>query len=293
MRRVVLSVPWSRLAGAVGLVAVSAALYMATTDRLFAVDGRAIPIEGALYTGEAAVRAAMGLPEDRMVNIFRIATGDLEARIEALPAVRDAAVVATLPGTVTVLVEERQPMLVWRSGGVAWLVDRDGRLFAPAEVLDPATLGSGATGTSLPAVDDRRTGERIGLGAWVPALDLDVVRLLLGVTPEMLSSTAPALFLHMDDTEGYVLEAPGSWQAVFGPYTPVLRPPSIIPRQVQCLDALLAGREAGVESVVLALSDEACGTFRARPTPRPTPRGGRDGNGNGGRRDGAGGTPRP
>lgn len=287
------AVPWSRLAGAAGLVAVSAALYWVTTDRSFAVDANEIPIEGARYTSEADVRAAMALPADRLVNIFRIATDDLEARIETLPAVRDASVVATLPDAVGVIIEERRPMLVWRAAGESWLVDGDGLLFASAATADPTELGTGATGTALPAVDDRRSLDPLRLGDVVPPLDLVVARLLLTVTPDMVRSTEPALYLWLDDTDGFVLEAPDAWQAVFGPYTPVLRPPSIIPQQVQCLDALLGSREADVVTVLLALSDETCGTFQERVRPRPTPKAGRDGAGSEDRPRGGRATPRP
>ena len=287
------AVPWSRLAGAAGLVAVSAALYLVTTDRTFAVDPTTIPIEGAHYTGEEAVRTAMGLPDDRLVNIFRIGTGDLERRIEQLPAIRAASVTATLPGTIKVDVEERRPMFVWRTQTDAWLVDGDGLLFAPASLVDPAELGSGATGTHLPIVEDQRSDSPMTLRSVVPPMDLDVVRLLLTVTPDMVRSAAPELFLRLDDADGYVLDAPGAWQAVFGPYTQGLRPPTIIPEQVQCLDALLAAHEATVSRVVLALSDDACGTYRERSGPRATPRGGHDQGGDGGRKSGGGATPRP
>ena len=287
------AVPWSRLAGAAGLVAVSAALYWMTTNRTFAVDATAIPISGARYTSEADVRAAIGLPDDRLVNIFRIATGDLEARIEALPAVRDASVVAALPDALRGPVEARRPLRVWRAGDESWLVDGQGLLFASTAGVDAVELGTGATGTQLPAVDDRRSGVPLGLRDVVPPVDLEVVRLLLTVTPDLVRSEAPELYLRMDDTDGFSLEARGEWRAVFGPYTPVLRPPSIIPRQVQCLDALLADREAEVAKVLLALSDETCGTFRERARPRATPKGGRDSVGSDDRPSGGRVTPRP
>jgi hypothetical protein len=248
---------------------------------------------GARITGEAAVRAATELPADRLVNIFRIAGGDMERRIEALPAVLDAQVRATLPDRVEIAVTERTPMLTWRVGTDAWLADGKGFLFAAASALDGGALGSGATGSRLPAVDDRRSGETLGLGGTLGSLDLEVVRLLLTITPAMIRSDAPELFLSVNDTEGYVLEAPDRWRAVFGPYTPVLRPPSIIPAQVQCLDALLAAREAEVGLVKLSLSDDACGTFQPRVTPRPTPRGNRPEATPGGRRPGPAATPRP
>ncbi len=299
--RAVVWLPWSRLAGAAGLVAVSAALYWATTDRTFAVDPGAIPISGGRYTAEADIRAALELPRDRLVNIFRIPTGDIEARIEALPAVRDATVSATLPDRIVVTVTERSPMLVWRTAAGAWLVDRDGLLFGGVERASAADLGTGATGTALPAVDDQRIDSPMALGSVVPPLELAVVRLLLTVTPDMLRSEAPALYLAMEDEQGFVLRAPGLWTAVFGPYTPVLRPPDIIPRQVQCLDALLAGRESEVSRVTLALSDDRCGTFRERVRARASDRPDKSGEARQGRPDGSGGgrrgraaaTPRP
>lgn len=305
MKRAVVWVPWSRLAAAAGLVAVSAGLYWATTDRTFAVDPATIPITGERYTAEADIRAELDLPADKLVNIFRIPVSEIERRIEALPAVRDATVTATLPDQVTVSVTERSPMLVWRTPAGSWLVDGTGLLFGSAAAVDPAELGSGATGTSLPAVDDRRIASDMTLGSTVPPLDLAVVRLLLTVTPEALRSEAPELYLRMEDEDGYVLDAPGWWRAVFGPYTPVLRPPDIIPRQVQCLDALLAGWEEKLSTVTLALSDEKCGTFLERARPRATEKpakggegngnsgNGNGGNGGGGRRGGDGATPRP
>jgi hypothetical protein len=293
------------LAAAAGLVAVSAGLYWATTDRTFAVDPTTIPITGERYTSEAEIRAQLDLPDDKLINIFRIPVSDIEARIERLPAVRDATVTATLPDQVSVSVTERSPLFVWRTPVGSWLVDGAGFLFSSTTSVDPAELGTGATGTTLPAVDDRRIDSDLMLGARVPPLDMAAIRLLLTVTPEMLRSDVPELYLRMDDEQGYVLDAPGWWRAVFGPYTPVLRPPDIIPRQVQCLDALLKGREEKVSVVTLALSDEMCGTFQERARPRATEKPPKGGDGDGddagegdagegnGRRGGRGATPRP
>ncbi len=136
MKRAVVWVPWSRLAAAAGLVAVSAGLYWATTDRTFAVDPATIPITGQRYTAEADIRAELDLPADKLVNIFRIPVSEIERRIEALPAVRDATVTATLPDQVTVSVTERSPMLVWRTPAGSWLVDGTGLLFGSAAAVD-------------------------------------------------------------------------------------------------------------------------------------------------------------
>ena len=91
------------------------------------------------------------------------------------------------------------------------------------------------------------------------------MRLLVAVTRELVGSESQRLQLNVDESDGYVLERPdGAWDAVFGHYTPVVQPPSVIPRQVQCLRWTLAGQEDRLERVWLAVSPEGCGTIRLR-----------------------------
>jgi hypothetical protein len=267
-----LSVPWARLLGATGLVAASAALYWATTDPAFAIDPATVPVTGARYTPADAIDAALALPDRSRLNIFRIPTRDMEARLAALPAVRRAAVRATLPDRITVTLEERLPIMLWRQGEVEWLADVEGVLFAPADAANASERGTGATATDLPVFEERRDRGPLSQQDRLPDLDLAVVRLLLAIGPDDVGSSEPALFAYADDSDGYVLEAPGAWRAIFGHYTPTLRPPDIIPAQVQCLRALMADREGAVGEVRLALSDDRCGTFRQRSVPRATPR---------------------
>jgi hypothetical protein len=99
------------------------------------------------------------------------------------------------------------------------------------------------------------------VGTYLPASDLAVMRQLLALTPELLGSQAQELRLRVDKQDGYVLESDRTWRVLFGHYTPTLQPPEVIPRQVQCLQWLLASEERKLERVRLALSDEACGTF--------------------------------
>jgi hypothetical protein len=64
------------------------------------------------------------------------------------------------------------------------------------------------------------------------------------------------------DEEGWVVEAgPGGWRAVFGFYTPSLRTPELLPRQVQCLRELLVGREERLSVVYLSPVGDRCGTY--------------------------------
>jgi hypothetical protein len=265
-------VPWGRLAGIAGVLATSTALYWLTTDPAFAVDAGAITVDGLRFTDLAAVRGRTGLAPGARPNAFRVAARDLEADLADLPTVLAADVRVALPNTLTIEVVERVPILVWRSGASAWLVDRDGDLFASADEVSEGERGDGSLGSPLPAIDDRRADGAWGVGTSLDALDLEVARLLGALTPAALGSGLDRLFVALDPAEGYLIEAPGAWRAVFGSYTPTLRPPDVIPQQVQCLAALLADRERAVAEVTLSLGPDRCGTFRGGRTPAPAAR---------------------
>jgi hypothetical protein len=199
----------------------------------------------------------------------------MEAAVEQLPTVASARVRATLPDRLTVTVVERQPILAWRVGDQAWLMDEDGVLFASAAQATADELGDGATGSRLPTVDDLRAEAPLTVGGSLDPADLEAVRTLGNVTPAIVDSASPALFLSVDDRDGWVLTAPGHWRAVFGHYTPTLAAPGRIPSQVQCLKSLLRDHEQTVDEVTLAVQAERCGTYvpgTPEPTPRPTRR---------------------
>ena len=305
--RSVRGVPWVRLGAVAGLVVLGAAAYWLSSAGTFAVDADAVPVTGTRFTDAAQIRTAMGLPPGSHPNVFGLASTDMARQAEALPAVQSARVTIRLPDQVSVAVIERTPMLVWRHGETAWLVDVEGVAFAPASALDPAALGDGSTGSALPEVDDQRppptplpapspaplgsprlaasaapdhsplpsstlppTDSPSRLGDRLDATDLAAVRLLAALTPELIGSTADHLSLSVDEASGYVLTG-GRWRAVFGPYTPDALSPSRIPAQVQCLRSLLGSREKQLAEVTLAVGSsatEACGTFR-QATPAP------------------------
>lgn len=127
------------------------------------------------------------------------------------------------------------------------------------EVAPELTLMARA---NLPMVEDARLpAEQPTVGTHLGATDLQVMRQLLALTPELLGSRATSLELRVDARDGYVLKSDRGWQALFGTYTPTLQPPTVIPLQVQCLQWLLAKEERKLEEVWLAISDEACGTY--------------------------------
>jgi hypothetical protein len=91
---------------------------------------------------------------------------------------------------------------------------------------------------------------------------------LAALTPADVDSAATSFSLFIDDENGFTLGADlPAWRAVFGHYTPNLRPVDMIDQQVQCLRSLLADREQQVAVIYLAPAEDRCGTFRARPTP--------------------------
>jgi hypothetical protein len=121
--------------------------------------------------------------------------------------------------------------------------------------VDAASLG-------LAVVEDGRLLEEPPtVGSHLPDADLEVMRQLLALTPELLGSRASSLQLRVDQRDGYVLSSDRGWQAIFGHYTPTLQPPGVVPRQVQCLRWLVASEERQLERVRLAVSDDGCGAF--------------------------------
>jgi cell division septal protein FtsQ len=267
--------PWTRIVGVAGLVAVGATVVWLTSDPVFRVDPGTVQLEGLRYTDPAEVRAKIGLVGSVRAPTVTISTRSMETAIEELPTIASARVRATLPDVLTVAVTEREPILSWRSGDDVWLVDVDGLAFASAERSPEDELGDGASGSTMPAVDDLRTDAVMDLGSRLDPIELEVVRSLATVTPKMVSSQEPELFLSLEDEDGWVLTAPGHWRAVFGHYTQTLEPPSRIPSQVQCLKSLLREREETIDHVTLSVSAERCGSYRTgtpEPTPKPTRR---------------------
>jgi hypothetical protein len=115
------------------------------------------------------------------------------------------------------------------------------------------------------------------LGGRVDATTVDANLRLASLTPDSLGTSYAALALSVDDSDGYVLTAgPGGWRAVFGHYTPTLRPVDIIDRQVACLRARIDAGERDIEVVYLSPVDDRCGTYvpagnpGATETPTPT-----------------------
>lgn len=234
----------------------------------FRLDPDRLEVRGLRHTTPEVARLTMGLAEGATPNLFRLRTSDMERALADLPAVAEAEVSAILPDRLVVQVTERQPVFVLRTPDDSYLVDPAGVLLIDASEADPGLA-------SLPLVDDWRSdaGREPVVGGAMEPVDLAAVLQLAAVTPDLLGSSAGRLTLAITDQDGFVMTTePATWRAVFGHYTPTLRPPDRIAQQVQCLRSLLAEGESELRTVYLEPVGDRCGTFAGRPSPvRATP----------------------
>ncbi|HEX5450808.1 MAG TPA: FtsQ-type POTRA domain-containing protein [Candidatus Limnocylindrales bacterium] len=253
----------ARLLGAAGVALAAVGAWLLAGGGVFSLAPGGLDLEGAHYTSAAQVRAALGLRPGQEPNLVTLHTTVAEAALRRLPAVDSGRsdgveVRVILPDRLAVTLHERTPILVWATGGGRFLADTTGRLFA-------ATPADGAVAAGLPEVDDRRaTDARFGLGDTLDAVAFAAARRLGAVTPARIGSTAAGLHLTLDDEDGFSLSTAAGWRAVFGIYTPTIRPPGLVDRQIQCLGSLLRGREKMLETIYLAPSGDGCGTFTTR-----------------------------
>lgn len=277
-----------RAGAALVALAASAVLYGLVASPVFGFER--LVLQGARFTSRAAVETALGLRPGE--SVFGLAVDRLEARLASLPSVATARVRVLLPDTVRVDLDEREPILAWRTTMGVYLVDASGILFAAVATTDREAPSVSIDGRPLPVVVDRRPeAARLALGATLTAIDLDAARRLGSLRPVDVGSKAADLVVAVDETDGWTLrpagpgpegatgsgrtdpgtsgkgggaadEAAPAWVAVFGFYTPTLRPTSMIPGQVRLLRSLLGDREAAVARVVLA--SETDGTYVPR-----------------------------
>ncbi len=255
------------------LLAAASATWAAwlVTSHQFDLDPARVEVSSLVYTQPDLIHETIDLSADARPNVFRIDTGQMERNLAALPAVANADVYVTLPDRLVIRVTERTPTFVLKTPIGAFVVDVDGFILDELPVADATSLG-------LPIVSDLRDrfAPEVEVGGRLDAVSLDADLRLAAITPTMIGTSYDRLSVTADDTDGYIVAAePDGWRAVFGHYTPNLRPVDIIDQQVQCLRAQVAAGEDDVAIIYLAPLDERCGTFLPRMTPAesatPTP----------------------
>jgi cell division septal protein FtsQ len=72
------------------------------------------------------------------LSVFWVDPGAVSRRVETLPNVRSAHVKVRLPARVLITVEERTPVILWKTGEANWWVDAEGVVIPPREDLSDA-----------------------------------------------------------------------------------------------------------------------------------------------------------
>ena len=140
----------------------------------------------------------------------------VEAALRELPAVAEARVSVTLPGSVTVTIVEKEPAFLWQTSAVRLIGAADGTLIGQLALRAPIPDDLAA----LPQVDDRRVESRnIIVGDRLEARILASALRLAAVEPAMLGSKAPDLAVRLTDADGFLLVSTSpAWLADFGYY---------------------------------------------------------------------------
>lgn len=171
---------------------------LAEVGRIETVD-----IVGARHLTQDHVLGVTGLLQ---APLFLASASETRALLLGSPAVRDARVEITLPGTARLSLSEREAMGRWMVGPLEWFVDAEGVLFASS---DP---------TAAPAlrVRDDRSSSRAAGDRIDPALVAAAIR-LAKLAPGELRSDATAPRVRIDPgPNGIVLDTGGGWEVRFG-----------------------------------------------------------------------------
>lgn len=83
-----------------------------------------INLTGRNHADIAAIKEAIAVGKG--TPILGISLGEMKTRLEAIPEIKSVAISRTLPGTLTVAVNERAPAAWWQVDGKVQLVDREG-----------------------------------------------------------------------------------------------------------------------------------------------------------------------
>ena len=111
-------------------------------------------------------------------------------RLASLPGVRAAQVEPTLPGGLSVQLQEKAAALVWQTSAARLLVAADGMVFGHVSRTTPMPGNLAA----LPLVDDRRAAALdIFVGDRIPDIERSMALRLAAINPLALGSKARAM----------------------------------------------------------------------------------------------------
>jgi cell division septal protein FtsQ len=169
---------------------------------------------GAQYTAADELGPLLDDQEGR--SVLSVDTRALGARLERLPAVADAVVLASLTGRVEATVTEHEVAFVWQTRTTSFLGADDGSIFAalPGDAALPDDIAD------VPRItDERRSSRLVAVGDRIPQALLETTMRILAIDPAALGSRASTLTVRIDDEHGFRLVSPDpAWEIALGVY---------------------------------------------------------------------------
>lgn len=199
------------IAGAIAILLLAAAAWegavrgasWAARSPRFAVS--AVDVAGQSQLTREEIVAAAGIAPG--ANLFTLEPRSVVARLEALPLVRRAEVIKSLPGRVTLVVEERRPFTVVNAGRLHWIDEEGVDLGIESHAVAPGIpVLSGLSLDDLGARGKRNASERVGVG-------LSLLRLLLRARTSLLGQISE---IDLSRAEGPVLYTLGGVEVRLG-----------------------------------------------------------------------------
>jgi cell division protein FtsQ len=188
-------------------------------------------------------------------NIFTVSTSTVAAQVASLPGVRRARVITRLPNIVEIEVEERLPIVVWRTFAGDLLVDDQGVVVSAAG----STVGEPG-GAGLPVVVDT-SGSLVAVGDRLPARAILAVG---AVTAAFEASRLPLEAVEYGAT-GLSFVIDGGTRVVMG------EPDDLNAKFGHMLAVRAFAHEQGVRLTTLDVRAPTRPSYRiATPTPAPT-----------------------
>jgi cell division septal protein FtsQ len=201
-----------RLLAGVAAVAAGAGLVAMLTGPWLRVQE--VSWSGARYTAADELGSLLDDQEGR--SVLSVDTRTLATRLENLPAVSEAVVVASLTGRVEATLTEHEAAFVWQTSSANLLGTADGSIFAalPRDADLPEDLAA------VPRVtDERRSGRLVAVGDRVAAALLETTMRILAIDPAALGSSASTLSVRIDDEHGFrLVSADPAWEIALGVY---------------------------------------------------------------------------
>jgi len=198
-----LHVSWRLASFSLVILLVAMLARLLTDPRLF-VDG--INLGGASLVPDEEIFAESGLARQ---HIFWVDPAEAQKRIEAIPGIAAAQVSVKWPNLVTVVVQERVPMVMWLEGEQQWWVDAQGLKFKSRGDL-PGLLPI--------AVDDApvdREAPLQGTGA-IPNPDKSAPVEAVRGALQLKQLRSNIELLHYDSLRGLSYQDGRNWRGYFG-----------------------------------------------------------------------------